>query len=79
VPVLVFFSEDGYEVARNGERTLTRYRQLMAQQTGEGCPTGIVKAGDPVLAAVVQEWLNEFERVQWVLRLSPRLRQKHGD
>ena len=30
-------------------------------------------------AAVLQEWLNEFERVQWMLRLSPRLRQKHGD
>src|SRR5207302_7845859 len=25
VPVLVFFSEDGYEVARYGERTLSRY------------------------------------------------------
>jgi thiol-disulfide isomerase/thioredoxin len=79
VPVAVFFSEDGFEAARYGERTLTRYRQLMAQHAGEGCPTGIVRAGDPVLAQVVQEWLNEFERVQWMLRLSPRLRQKHGD
>jgi len=30
-------------------------------------------------AQVTQDWLNEFERVQWLLRLSPRLRQKHGD
>jgi hypothetical protein len=30
-------------------------------------------------AEVLQEWLNEFERVQWMLRLSTRLRQKHGD
>src|ERR1700689_3708389 len=28
VPVLVFFSEDGAEVARFGERTLSKYRQL---------------------------------------------------
>jgi len=28
---------------------------------------------------VLQEWLDEFERVQWMLRLSPRLRQLHGD
>jgi hypothetical protein len=28
---------------------------------------------------VTQDWLNEFERVQWILRLSPRLRQAHGD
>jgi thiol-disulfide isomerase/thioredoxin len=79
VPVAVFFSEDGYEVARYGERTLSRYRELVAQQAGAGCATGIVGAGDPVLAQVTQDWLNEFERVQWILRLSPRLRQLHGD
>ncbi len=79
VPVAVFFSEDGSEVARYGERTLARYRQLVGQLTGEGCATGLVKGDDPVQRAVVQEWLNEFERVQWILRLSPRLRRLHGD
>ncbi|MBY0460999.1 MAG: thioredoxin family protein [Gemmataceae bacterium] len=79
VPVAVFFSEDGFEVAWYGERTLARYRQLVAQQTGEGCATGIVKGADPVQLAVVQEWLDQFERVQCVLRLSPRLRKLHGD
>jgi hypothetical protein len=79
VPVVVFFSEDGYEAARYGDRTLARYRALMAQQVGAVCASGVVTAGDPVLAQVTQDWLNEFERVQWVLRLSPRLRQRHGD
>ena len=79
VPVLVFFSEDGKEVARYGERTLSKYRQLMRDQTGPSCPTGIVIAGDPLLNLVTQDWLSEFERVQWLLRLSPRLRQMHGD
>lgn len=79
VPVVVFFSEDGYEVARYGDRTLSRYRQLAGELRGAGCPTGLVPAEDSVLGQVVQEWLNEFERVQWILRLSPRLRQKHGD
>ncbi|MBN9119237.1 MAG: thioredoxin family protein [Planctomycetes bacterium] len=79
VPVLVFFSEDGHEVARYGERTLARYRQLVGQLTGEGCATGLVKGSDPTQLAVVREWLNEFERVQWILRLSPRLRRLHGD
>src|SRR5207245_1122589 len=70
VPVAVFFSEDGAEVARYGERTLSRYRQLVREQVGAGCATGIVgKSGDAVLPLVVQEWLNEFERVQWILRL----------
>ncbi len=78
VPVLVFFSEDGFEAARYGERTLSQYRHMMREQAG-GCPTGVVIPGDPLLAQATQDWLNEFERVQWLLRLSPRLRQLHGD
>jgi len=78
VPVVVFFSEDGFEVARYGERTLSKYRNMMREQAG-GCPTGVVIPDDPLLVQVTQDWLNEFERVQWLLRLSPRLRQIHGD
>ena len=79
VPVLVFFTEDGQEIARYGDRTLSKYRDLMKQQAGASCPTGINVANDPLLDQVAQDWLDEFERVQWILRLSPRLRQKHGD
>jgi len=79
VPVVVFFSEDGAEVARYGERTLSKYRQMMLTQGGPMCPTGINAPGDSLLAQVTQDWLNEFERVQWLLCLSPRLRQLHGD
>ncbi len=79
VPVVVFFSEDGLEVARYGERTLNKYRQMMGDQAGPSCPTGLVVPSDPLPALVTQDWLNEFERVQWLLRLSPRLRQMHGD
>lgn len=79
VPVAVFFSEDGHEVARYGERTLARYRTMIEQLTGESCATGLVKSTDPVQVQVVQDWLDEFERVQWILRLSPRLRRLHGD
>jgi Thioredoxin len=79
VPVVVFLSEDGFEAARFGERTLSKYRQMMRDQSGPSCPTGIIVSGHPLLAQVTQDWLNEFERVQWLLRLSPRLRQLHGD
>ncbi len=80
VPVVVFFSEDGFEVARFGERTLSKYRQLMAQFGGAACPTGILTTAETgLMGQVTQDWLDEFERVQWLLRLSPRLRQKHGD
>jgi hypothetical protein len=79
VPVVVFFSEDGFEVARYGERALSKYRQMMRDQAGPSCTTAIPASGDPLLVQVVQDWLNEFERVQWLLRLSPRLRQIHRD
>jgi hypothetical protein len=79
VPVVVFFSEDGFEAARYGERTRSKYRQLMRDQAGDSCPTGLALPGDPLLAQVTQDWLNEFERVQWLLRLSPRLRRLHAD
>lgn len=73
VPVAVFFSEDGFEVARYGERTLTAYRRMVVEVSGEVCGSGVAEVG------VVQDWLDEFERVQWVLRLSPRLRRLHAD
>ena len=79
VPVAVFFSEDGFEVLRYGERPLSKYRQMMRDNAGDSCPTGIGSSKDPLLVQVVQDWLNEFERVQWILRLSGRLRKMHGD
>ena len=71
VPVLVFFSEDGFEVARYGERTLSKYRLMMREQAGASCPSGIAIPGD-VTSLLTQDWLSTIQRVQWLLRLSPR-------
>ena len=79
VPIAVFLSEDFKEVARYGDRTISRYRQLAIEQLGPSCPTGLVPPSDDATAAAVAEWLAEFERAQLMLRLSPRLREKHGD
>jgi len=79
VPVLVFISEDFHEVARYGDRTLSRYRGLAVQNLGPACPTGIVPPSQDSLATTTQDWLDEFERAQLILRLSSRLRQKHED
>lgn len=79
VPSVLFLSEDGHECGRYGDRTLAKYRQMAVEQTGAACPTGLGTPDQSLLAQVVQEWLNEFERVQWMLRLSSRLRQFHGD
>ena len=79
VPVVVFLSEDGQLVGWYGDRTISKYRQMAIDQLGAACPTGIVPPGAALLSAVVQDWLDEFERVQLLLRTSPRLRQLHGD
>ena len=79
VPVAVFLSEDGQEVSRYGERTLSIYRKLAIDQLGPACPTGLVPPSAEVTATVTAEWLAEFERAQLILRLSPRLRQKYND
>jgi hypothetical protein len=52
---------------------------MAADQLGPACPTGIVPPGGDLLGRVVQEWLDQFERVQLMLRTSARLRERHGD
>lgn len=79
VPVVVFLSEDGYEVFRYGERTLSAYRRMAADYLGPSCPTGFVPPPAEALNAIAADWLDEFERAQLILRLSPRLRAMHGD
>jgi thiol-disulfide isomerase/thioredoxin len=79
VPVVVFASEDGFEVGRYGDRTLSKYRKLVADQFGASCPTGLVPPEQQLLEAVTQDWLDEFERAQLILRTSARLRQLHND
>ncbi len=79
VPVVVFLSEDFHEVGRYGDRPLATYRALGRSQLGAACPTGLVAQPPDELAAVIQDWLDQFERAHWILRLSPRLRSLHGD
>lgn len=79
VPVAVFFSEDFHPVLFYGDRTLSAYRAAAASQFGESCATGAVPPPADAIAAVTAEWLEQFERVQLILRLSGRLRQLHGD
>src|SRR4051812_20491954 len=78
VPSIVFLSEDLQEVGRYGDRTLAKYRQILAKVSGEACSTGLV-VDARLQPQVIQEWLDQFERAQLILRTSPRLREKHGD
>jgi hypothetical protein len=78
VPVVLFLSEDFQFCGLYGDRTLSKYRQMAAEQLGAPLLAG-PQTPVPLLTAEIAEWLAEFERIHWMLRLSPRLRQKHGD
>jgi hypothetical protein len=79
VPAVLFVSEDDFPCGLYGDRTLAKYREMGRTLDGAACATGISLGASPLQDAVVQDWLREFERVQWMLRTSTRLRQKHGD
>jgi thiol-disulfide isomerase/thioredoxin len=79
VPVVLFLSEDDHWCATAGDRTVHRYRALAARRLGAHCPTGIVPPEKEELDATLEDWLNEVERVQLMLRLTPRLREKYRD
>ena len=79
VPLVVFLSEDNEWCATAGDRTINRYRALALRKLGPLCPTGIVAPDKEELDATLGDWLNEVERVQLMLRLTPRLRERYHD
>jgi hypothetical protein len=83
VPVVLFLSEDGYECGRFGERTISTYRAKALGQlhaaAGPSCPTGLIAPPADLLAAATAEWLEQIERIQWMLLTSPRLMKLHGE
>lgn len=79
VPMAIFMAEDFEPVSIFGDRTLTRYRAIAEKQLGPSCPVPGAPIPDEELRGTLQDWLDEFERVHLLLRLSTRLRQKHND
>jgi thiol-disulfide isomerase/thioredoxin len=79
VPTVMFLSEDFTPILFYGDKTLAAYRAAAAAQLGSSCSSGAVPPPADAIAAVVSDWLDQFERVQLILRLSGRLRQLHGD
>lgn len=79
VPTVIFMAEDFHFAALQGDRVLSRYRAVAAKQLGGACPLPGAAEPQEELSATVAEWVEEFERVHLMLRLSSRLREKHGD
>ena len=79
VPTVLWLTEEFEFVHLLGDRTLSRYRAMARTQLGAACPVPFAEASSDENATVVAEWIAECERVQWILRLSPHLRELHGD
>ncbi|GAB4188948.1 MAG: hypothetical protein Kow00105_03490 [Phycisphaeraceae bacterium] len=79
VPVTWFMAEDFEPVSFFGDRTLSRYRSMARKALGPEVEPHLPPPPDDPVREVLREVLNEFERVQLLLRLSGRLREKHGD
>lgn len=79
VPIVIFAAEDHEPVSIFGDRTLTRYRAIAARQSGAACALPGAAVPQDELDGTLQEWLDEFERVHLLLRLSGRLREIHRD
>lgn len=79
VPVTWFMAEDFEPVSWLGDRTLSRYRSMARKALGPQ-ETNVLAPppADPV-REVLGEVLDEFERVNLLLRLSARMREMHGD
>jgi len=79
VPTVLFLNEDLEFVSILGDRSLTRYRAIAAKALGASCPLPGAPVPADEIADTRQDWLNELERVHLLLRLSPKLRQRHND
>jgi len=79
VPALLITSEDFFEVARFGDRTLSAYRKKVAREVGAACDAGLAPSTSSDLSAELIEWCEVIERAQLLLRTSGLLRSRYSD
>jgi thioredoxin-like negative regulator of GroEL len=79
VPTVIFMNEDCEFVSLMGDKSLARLRAVAAKRLGSACELPGAPAGESEAAQTLQDWLNEVERVHLLVRLSPKLRERHGD
>jgi hypothetical protein len=78
VPVIVFLTEDFFEVGRFGDRMLVTYRKMASRDYQDDRWT-FPSSPEEELASELGEWVDIFERCLLMARLSPLLRRRHSD
>lgn len=79
VPTAIFLNEDHEFTALMGDKSLARLRAIAARSLGASCPLPGAPIPDDEITATLADWLSEVERVHLILRLSPKLRDRHQD
>ncbi|HEX2836496.1 MAG TPA: thioredoxin family protein [Phycisphaerales bacterium] len=79
VPTVLFFNEDFEFLSLYGDKSLARLRAIAQRSLGAACAVPSAPVGGEEVGATLQDWVNEFERAHLTARLSPKLRQRHGD
>ena len=77
VPIVVFLTEDYWEVGREGDRLLPVYKAKAAREIGRGQAQGVLSP-----KAIEEQrdlWVDIFERAIIMTKLSPPLRKRHND
>jgi thiol-disulfide isomerase/thioredoxin len=77
VPIVVFLTEDYWEVGREGDRLLPVYRAKAAREIGRGQATGVLSP--KAIEDQLDLWVDIFERAIIMTKLSPPLRKRHND
>jgi hypothetical protein len=79
VPTVIFLNEDLEFTGIAGDRSLSRLRALASRQLGAMCPLPGAPVPADEVADTLADWAGELERQHLLVRLSPKLRERHAD
>lgn len=79
VPTVLFLSEDFEFCGLSTDKSLSRLRALAAKSLGAACPLPGAESSADEISATTADWVADFEKAHLLVRLSPKLRQRHAD
>jgi len=79
VPTVLFLNEEFEFCLLAPDKTLNRLRFLAAKNLGPSCPLPGADIPTDEGAATMQDWVDAFEHMHLLVRLSPKLRSRYSD
>jgi thiol-disulfide isomerase/thioredoxin len=79
VPTVIYLNEDDEFVGLSTDKSLSRLRAVASRSLGASCPVPGAPVPADEIAATLQDWCLDLEKAHLLVRLSAKLRQRHGD